>query len=291
MQNKGLIRLFAILFGMVSLYQLSFTYFTNNIESEAREYAISNLDTANVRGQAILEKAFLDSVANKEVVDVFLTTYSYDDVKSREMNLGLDLKGGINAILQVSVKEVLIALSNDSKSLVFKQALEAADNRLKNSNDTYLDLFYEEFEKISNGTIQLSDPAIFRTIALRDKIELESSNEEVKSVLQKEIDISINTAFEVLRSRIDKFGVSQPNIQRIGTSGRIQIELPGAKDIDRVTNLITSKAELQFWEVFENTELQDYLMAANNKVAEILKKKLQKKKIPLHKMTILFHPC
>ena len=271
MQNKGLIRLFAILFGMVSLYQLSFTYFTNNIESEAREYAISNLDTANVREQAVLEKAFLDSVANKEVVDVFLTTYSYDDVKSREMNLGLDLKGGINAILQVSVKEVLIALSNDSKSLVFKQALEAADNRLKNSNDTYLDLFYEEFEKISNGTIKLSDPAIFRTIALRDKIELESSNEEVKSVLQKEIDISINTAFEVLRSRIDKFGVSQPNIQRIGTSGRIQIELPGAKDIDRVTNLITSKAELQFWEVFENTELQDYLMAANNKVAEILK--------------------
>ena len=278
MQNKGLIRLFAILFGMVSLYQLSFTYFTNNIESEAREYAISNLDTANVREQAVLEKAFLDSVANKEVVDVFLTTYSYDDVKSREMNLGLDLKGGINAILQVSVKEVLIALSNDSKSLVFKQALEAADNRLKNSNDTYLDLFYEEFEKISNGTIKLSDPAIFRTIALRDKIELESSNEEVKSVLQKEIDISINTAFEVLRSRIDKFGVSQPNIQRIGTSGRIQIELPGAKDIDRVTNLITSKAELQFWEVFENTELQDYLMAANNKVAEILKKEVTEEK-------------
>ena len=278
MQNKGLIRLFAILFGMVSLYQLSFTYFTNNIESEAREYAISNLDTANVREQAVLEKAFLDSVANKEVVDVFLTTYSYDDVKSREMNLGLDLKGGINAILQVSVKEVLIALSNDSKSLVFKQALEAADNRLKNSDDNYLDLFYEEFEKISNGTIQLSDPAIFRTIALRDKIELESSNEEVKSVLQKEIDISINTAFEVLRSRIDKFGVSQPNIQRIGTSGRIQIELPGAKDIDRVTNLITSKAELQFWEVFENTELQDYLMAANSKVAEILKKEVTEEK-------------
>ncbi len=278
MQNKGLIRLFAILFGLVSLYQLSFTYFTNNIESEAREYAISNLDNANVREQAVLEKEFLDSVANKEIVDVFLTKYSYDDVKSREMNLGLDLKGGINAILQVSVKEVLIALSNDSKSLVFKQALEAADNRLKNSNDNYLDLFYEEFEKISDGTIQLSDPAIFRTIALRDKIELESSNEEVKSVLQKEIDISINTAFEVLRSRIDKFGVSQPNIQRIGTSGRIQIELPGAKDIDRVTNLITSKAELQFWEVFENTELQDYLMAANNKVAEILKKEVTEEK-------------
>ena len=166
--------------------------------------------------------------------------------------------------------------------MVFKQALEAADNRLKNSNDTYLDLFYEEFEKISNGTIKLSDPAIFRTIALRDKIELESSNEEVKSVLQKEIDISINTAFEVLRSRIDKFGVSQPNIQRIGTSGRIQIELPGAKDIDRVTNLITSKAELQFWEVFENTELQDYLMAANNKVAEILKKEVTEEKEKLY---------
>ena len=181
------------------------------------------------------------------------------------MNLGLDLKGGINAILQVSVKEVLISLSNDSKSLVFRQALKAADEAQKNNTDNYLDLFFREFE-IAAGTsgIQLSDPEIFGTKALREKINFNKTNEEVKEELQLEINSSINTAFEVLRSRIDKFGVTQPNIQRIGNSGRIQIELPGAKDIDRVTKLVTSKAELQFWEVFSNAEIQNYLFSANS---------------------------
>jgi SecD/SecF fusion protein len=278
MQNKGLIRLFAILFGLVSLYQLSFTYFTNKVEDEAKEYAIRNLDTIDVRQQAALERSYLDSVANKEVVDLLITKYTYNDIKDKEMNLGLDLKGGINAILQVSVKEVLIALSNDSKSLVFQQALEAADEKLKNSNANYLDIFFEEFERIANGTIQLSDPAIFGTKALRDKIDFNKTNEEVKPILQKEIDVSINTAFEVLRSRIDKFGVTQPNIQRIGTSGRIQIELPGAKDIERVTKLITSKAELQFWSVFSNIDVQNYLFTVNAKSAELLKKETVQEK-------------
>ena len=188
------------------------------------------------------------------------------------MNLGLDLKGGINAILQVSVKEVLISLSNDSKSLVFRQALKAADEAQKNNTDNYLDLFFREFE-IAAGTsgIQLSDPEIFGTKALREKINFNKTNEEVKEELQLEINSSINTAFEVLRSRIDKFGVTQPNIQRIGNSGRIQIELPGAKDIDRVTKLVTSKAELQFWEVFSNAEIQNYLFSANSVVTEMLK--------------------
>jgi SecD/SecF fusion protein len=271
MQNKGLIRLFAILFGLVSVYQLSFTYFTNKVEDEAKEYANANGDETNVREQAVLVRRYLDSVANKEVTDLFVTQFTYNDIKDKEMNLGLDLKGGINAILQVSVKEVLIALSNDSKSSVFKQALESADELQKNSSDTYLNLFFQEFEKIANGTIKLSDPAIFGTKALRDKIDFNKTNDEVKPILQEEIDISINTAFEVLRSRIDKFGVTQPNIQRIGTSGRIQIELPGAKDIDRVTKLITSKAELQFWEVFTNIEVQSYLLSADGKVAEMLK--------------------
>ncbi len=269
MQNKGLITAFAILFGLVSIYQLSFTYMTNKVEDDAKAYAIANGDETNVREQAVLERRYLDSVANKEVTDVI--KFTYNDIKSKEMNLGLDLKGGINAILQVSVKEVLIALSNDSKSAVFKDALEAADKRQAQSNDTYLNLFFEEFERIANGTIKLSDPAIFGTKALRDKIDFNKTNDEVRPILQEEIDISINTAFEVLRSRIDKFGVTQPNIQRIGTSGRIQIELPGAKDIERVTKLITSKAELQFWEVFSNVDTQSYLLQADSKVAEMLK--------------------
>ena len=272
MQNKGLIRLFAILFGLVSLYQLSFSFFTSKVENEAKEYAKSRGDLDNGRELAKLEKKYLDSINNLEVINLGVSQFTYNDIKDKEMNLGLDLKGGINAILQVSVKEVLISLSNDSKSLVFRQALKAADEAQKNNTDNYLDLFFREFE-IATGTsgIKLSDPEIFGTKALREKINFNKTNEEVKEELQKEINSSINTAFEVLRSRIDKFGVTQPNIQRIGNSGRIQIELPGAKDIDRVTKLVTSKAELQFWEVFSNAEIQNYLFSANSVVTEMLK--------------------
>ena len=275
MQNKGLIRLFAILFGLVSLYQLSFSFFTSKVENEAKEYAKSRGDQNNGRELASLEKKFLDSVNNLEVINLGISQFTYNDIKDKEMNLGLDLKGGINAILQVSVKEVLISLSNDSKSLVFRQALKAADEAQKNNTDNYLDLFFREFE-IAAGTsgIKLSDPEIFGTKALREKINFNKTNDEVKEELQIEINSSINTAFEVLRSRIDKFGVTQPNIQRIGNSGRIQIELPGAKDIDRVTKLVTSKAELQFWEVFSNAEVQNYFFSANAVVAEMLKEEI-----------------
>ncbi len=272
MQNKGLIRLFAILFGLVSLYQLSFSFFTNKVENEAKEYAKSRADLDNGRELANLEKKYLDSINNLETIDLGISKFTYNDIKDKEMNLGLDLKGGINAILQVSVKEVLISLSNDSNSLVFRQALKAADEAQKNNSDNYLDLFFAEFEVAAgNSGIKLSDPEIFGTKALREKINFNKSNEEVREELQKEINSSINTAFEVLRSRIDKFGVTQPNIQRIGNSGRIQIELPGAKDIERVTKLVTSKAELQFWEVFSNAEVQNYFFSANAVVAEMLK--------------------
>ena len=270
MQNKGLIKLFAILFGLVSLYQLSFTFFASKVEKDAANYAAKMVTNNDAREKATFERKYLDSVSNQEVVDLEVTKYTYDDIKEKEMNLGLDLKGGVNAILQVSVKEVLKGLSNDSRNEIFNNALNAADQRLKSSNDTYLDLFFEEFES-NAGTIKLSDPTIFGTKSLRDKIKFDETNDVVKEVLQTEINSSINTAFDVLRSRIDKFGVTQPNIQRIGNSGRIQIELPGAKDIDRVTKLITSKAELQFWEVYSNAEVQNYFFSANAKVAELLK--------------------
>lgn len=270
MQNKGLIKLFAILFGLVSLYQLSFTFLANKVEDDAVIYADSKADENDARQKATFERKFLDSVANKDIIDLGFAQYSYNDVKDKEMNLGLDLKGGINAILQVSVKEVLKSLSNDSENEFFNKALNAADVRQKNSNLNYLDLFFEEFEKIA-GTTKLSDPSIFGTKALSEKISFDEENITVRETLQKEINSSIGTAFEVLRSRIDKFGVTQPNIQRIGNSGRIQIELPGAKDVERVTKLITSKAELQFWEVHTNAEVQNFFFEANAKVAELLK--------------------
>lgn len=270
MQNKGLIKLFAILFGLVSLYQLSFTFLATKVEDEAKVYAETKVVDNDARQKANFEQKYLDSVGNKNIIDLGITSYTYNDVKDKEMNLGLDLKGGINAILQVSVKEVLKSLANDSDNEVFNKALEAADARLKNSNATYLDLFFEEFEKIAGDT-KLSDPSIFGTKALSEKIGFNEENATVKETLQEEINSSIGTAFEVLRSRIDKFGVTQPNIQRIGKSGRIQIELPGAKDIERVTKLITSKAELQFWEVYSNAEMQNFFFEANAKVAELLK--------------------
>ena len=272
MQNKGLIRLFAILFGLVSLYQLSFTYFAGNVEDAAKVYSKEKVTNNDGKALANFEKKYLDSVGNIKLINLGFAEYSYNDIRDKEMNLGLDLKGGINAILQVSVKDILIGLANESKNQAFNDALIAADAAQKNSTDTYLDLFFSEFEKISNGTIKLSDPSIFGTKTLADKgINFNKTNAEVKPIIQTEIDNSIDTAFEVLRSRIDKFGVTQPSIQRVGNSGRIQIELPGAKDIDRVRKLLESTAKLQFWEVFTNTEVVNFFFAANTKVTELLK--------------------
>jgi SecD/SecF fusion protein len=269
MQNKGLIKLFAILFGIVSLYQLSFTWLAGGVEKEAKEYAISNAEENNGRELAKFERAYLDSVANEPVFDQFGVIFSYNDIKDKEINLGLDLKGGINATLQVSVKDILIGLSNNSQNESFNKALKAASIAQKNSSESYLDLFFGEFDEIATGDDKLNAPDIFGNKSLREKINFQKSDEETKDAIRDEISSSINTAFEVLRSRIDKFGVTQPNIQRIGSSGRILIELPGAKDIERVKKLLQSTAELQFWEVYSNQETAQFLYAANSKVIEL----------------------
>jgi SecD/SecF fusion protein len=269
MQNKGLIKLFAILFGLVSLYQLSFTWFTNGVEDNAKEYAITRSNDG--KEIAKLERVYLDSVANKPVIDLGFAKFSYNDIKDKELNLGLDLKGGINAILQVSVKDILIGLSNESKNPVFNKALAKATEAQKNSDKTFLTLFYDAFEEESAGTVKMSDPSIFGNKSLREKINFKLTDEEVMPIIEAEVTGSVNTAFEVLRSRIDKFGVTQPNIQRIGNSGRILIELPGAKDIDRVKKLLQSTAELQFWEVYSNQETANFFFAANTVVENLLK--------------------
>jgi len=274
MQNKGLIKLFAILFGIVSLYQLSFTWFTNGVEDKAQVYAESR--STDGKEIAKLERAYLDSVANKPVIDLGFAKFSYNDIKDKELNLGLDLKGGINAILQVSVKDILIGLSNESKNPVFNEAIAKATDAQKNSDKTYLSLFFKAFDETSAGTVKLSDPSIFGTRALRDKINFNVNEEDVKLVIEDEVTGSVNTAFEVLRSRIDKFGVTQPTIQRIGKSGRISIDLPGAKDIDRVKKLLQSTAELQFWEVYSNQETANFFFAANSVIEKVLNEETQK---------------
>ena len=269
MQNKGLIKLFAILFGIVSLYQLSFTWLAGSVESDAKEYAIAHAKKNDGRALAMFERKYLDSVANIPVFDNFGVKFSYNDIKDKEINLGLDLKGGINATLQVSVKDILIGLSNKSTNPTFNEALKAATLSQKNSTKSYLELFFQEFDRISQGKVKLNAPDIFGNKTLREKIDFNKSDAETKKALEDEINSSINTAFEVLRSRIDKFGVTQPNIQRIGNSGRILIELPGAKDIERVKRLLQSTAELQFWEVYSNQETAEFLYNANTKIAEL----------------------
>lgn len=270
MQNKGLIKLFAIILSVVCLYQLSFTWFAKNVENDAVIYAESKADASDAEALGRMQKEYLDSVSGTSVVNLGFTEFTYDEVKEKEINLGLDLKGGINAILEVSVRDILYGLSNESKNPVFNEALNLATKAQKASDKDYFDLFIESFASASKGTVKLSDPSIFGNKSLKDKINFKMSDEDVAPILQEEVKGSINTAFEVLRSRIDRFGVTQPNIQRVGESGRILIELPGARDIDRVRKLLQSTAELQFWEVYTNQDLSQFFLSANNKLAEIL---------------------
>lgn len=254
MQNKGLIKFFAILFALVSIYQLSFTFVTNNIEKKAKTFA---------NGDSKKELFYLDSIGKEKV---FLG-HTFNEVRAKQINKGLDLEGGINVILQISVKDVLKGLANNSKNPVFNKALaEATKNR--EGNQSYLDAFFIAFDKESNGTTKLASPEIFGNRNLSDVIKFDMSDAQVKTVLRKKVEESVESAFRVLRERIDKFGVTQPNIQKLGESGRILVELPGAKDVDRITKLLQSTAQLEFWETYKADEIGNFLLAAN----EVLKK-------------------
>jgi len=261
MQNNGLIRLFAVLFGLVSLYQLSFTFVTSKIESDAKTFAQAsvNPDDANYFALVdIAERNYLDSISNETAFGYT----SYATAKDRELNKGLDLKGGINVILQVSVKDILKGLAENSRNPLFNRALEDADALQKSSDDTYVESFFEAFDALK-GDSKLASPDIFANRTLSDDINFNMSDEEVQPIIRKKIDASIVSAFEVLRKRIDKFGVTQPNIQRLGNSGRILVELPGARDVERVKNLLQSTAQLEFWETASNQSYGTFLAQAN----------------------------
>ncbi|SHJ05504.1 protein translocase subunit secF/protein translocase subunit secD [Mesonia phycicola] len=269
MQNKGIIKLFAILFGLVSIYQLSFTFIANKVEDEAATYANQKIgedreDYATLRD--LEESRYLDSIGGEEV----FAGITYNTAKDKELNKGLDLKGGINVILQISVKDILKELANGSQNPAFTNALAKADELQKNSQDDYLDLFFDAFEE--NGESKLASPDIFANKSLSDEINFDTPNEEVKSVITRKVNESITSAFEVLRKRIDKFGVTQPNIQRLGDSGRILVELPGAKDVERVQGLLQSTAQLEFWDVYKGQELFPFLGQANEKLKALLGK-------------------
>ena len=261
MQNKGLVKLFALIFGIVSVFQLSFTFKSNQVENNAINFANNRISEQEVDfdKKRIQEKLnFLDSLSNISVFNIGIADYTYDEVKERAINLGLDLKGGINVILQISVKDILQNLSNNSKDLTFNQALVDAEQMQKNSQNTYLEDFFLAFDEIKGDKI-LASPEIFANRTLSEEINFNMSDSEVQSILKTKIDESITSAFEVLRKRIDKFGVTQPNIQRLGNSARILVELPGAKDVERVKSLLQSTAQLEFWDTFKGENLRPFL--------------------------------
>ncbi|GGD25375.1 protein translocase subunit SecDF [Hyunsoonleella pacifica] len=281
MQNKGVVKLFAILFGLVSIYQLSFTFKANQIEREAEELAISKFPETedDYRAKRSLEEInYLDAKATDTVFDILVADYTYNEVKQKAMNLGLDLKGGLNVILQVSVKDILKGLANNTKDPVFNTALENASELQKNSQNTYLEDFFIAFDAIKGDT-KLASPDIFYTKALDGEITGGMSDEQVQGIIETKIDESIVSAFEVLRKRIDQFGVTQPNIQRLGNSGRILVELPGVKDIERATGLLQSTAQLEFWDVYKGQQLQQFLFQADQVLKDIVEVKQETEEV------------
>ncbi|MDH6599980.1 SecD/SecF fusion protein [Myroides gitamensis] len=248
MQNKGLVKFFAIIFALVSIYQLSFTFVTGHYEDKAKAFA---------NGDSEKELHYLDSIGNQTV---FLGQ-TFNEVRAKQINKGLDLEGGINVTLQISIKDILKGLANNSKNAVFNKALAEAET-MRQGNQSYLDAFYAAFEKESKGSVKLASGDIFANRNLSE-ITVGMSDNQVKAILDKKVKESIESAYRVFRERIDKFGVSQPNIQMLGDTGRILVELPGAKDVDRIKNLLQSTAQLEFWETYKVEEIGNYLASAN----------------------------
>ncbi|WP_297450233.1 protein translocase subunit SecDF [uncultured Alistipes sp.] len=257
MQNKGALKLLAIALAIACAYQLSFTFVTQRVEKKAAEYAA---------GDAVKEQNYLDSVKAETVYNLGFIKFNYKECKEKEINLGLDLRGGMNVMLEISVEDVLRALSNDSKDPVFNQALVEAREAQKNSTSDYITLFSEAYERVSGGG-RLSH--IFNTPELREQITPNSTNAEVIKILREQADGAIENSFKVLRSRIDRFGVTQPNIQRLENSGRILVELPGVKEPERVRKLLQGTASLEFWLTYNNEEIYPALVQANQVIKDL----------------------
>src|SRR5690554_3857773 len=259
MQNKGAILTFAILLAGICLYQLSFSFKARQVEKAAVRYA---------QGDPVKESNYLDSISGEVVYNFLgLKEFTYKEVKAQELNMGLDLKGGMNVTLEISVDELIRALSNYNNDSTFNAALASAKEMQRGSQEDFVTLFGRAFEDIDPNARLAS---IFLTLDLRDRININSSNSDVLNVIRAETDAAIDNAFNIIRTRIDRFGVAQPNIQQLQTRGRILVELPGVKDQSRVRSLLQGTAMLEFWETYENQEVYPYLMQANERLKEIL---------------------
>ena len=280
MQSKGAIRLVAILLGLACLWQLSFTLVTNLQEKKAAKYADAAVaafqKSAAFSNVSAEDQAYvLDSIAksrNARYLDSIATEkvyfgYPYKDVKAKEINLGLDLKGGMNVMLQVQLEDLVKALSGNNQTPAFTQAIDLARERSVNSRQDFISLFADAWKETSGGQRLAS---IFGTYELRDRIDATSTDDQVISVIRGEAESAISNSFNVLRSRIDRFGVTQPSIQKLGNSGRILVELPGVKEPERVRKLLQGTASLEFWTTYYYEEIEPYLIEADNLLAQIL---------------------
>ena len=255
MQNKGFVKVFAVLLTLVCMFYLSFSFVTRHYNSKAAEYA---------GGDPVKESSYLDSLSTQKV----WLGYTLKECREMEISLGLDLKGGMNVVLELNVADVIRSLSNNNQDENFNKALDLAYENQAASQKDFIDLFAEEYKKLDNGA-RLS--AIFSTFELKDKITPQSSDAQVIAGLKDELQSAIDNSFNVLRTRIDRFGVVSPNIQRLETAGRILVELPGVKEPERVRKLLQGSANLEFWETYDLPEIYQQLVAADNMLATILK--------------------
>jgi len=282
MQNKGAIRFFAIAFAVVCLFQLSFTLVTTITENRAKNYGNNDQAIALAKRLAkndakiearltdSIQKArtryYLDSVADQPVYNILLRKYTYKECLDREINLGLDLKGGMNVTMEVSVADVVRGMSGNSTNPVFTKAMAMANQKQKNSQKDFVTLFGESFTQVDPNA-KLS--AIFGRMELREKIKPNSTNDEVLLVVRKECTDAFDRTYNILLNRINRFGVTQPNISKLSTSDRILIELPGIKDPERVRKLLQGSAKLEFWETYKFSELAGIFNEANKRLAGV----------------------
>jgi SecD/SecF fusion protein len=256
MKNKGIIVFFTVVITALCLYYLSFTLVSNNVHEKATTYA------TDASGNVDFDKrqTYLDSVWREPVYNFLGIPFTYQEVKNTELGLGLDLQGGMHVTLEVSPVEIVKGLAGGSKDQVFNEAVAEAKERSKTVNDKFVNIFYQAWqEKAGDKALN----TIFATAANRGRISLETSDAEILNIIDTEVENAIDRSFNILRTRIDRFGTSQPNIQRIQNTGRIQIELPGVDNAERVRNLLQGVAKLQFWQVAEIDEFGDALQQVN----------------------------
>ena len=261
---RNLIRFIGIIFFISFLFSLSFTFVVNREQSKAVDFA---------KGDYTLEQYYLDSIANEPVYTPWLffgqKSWTFSECQDSELKLGLDLQGGMNVTLEISMRDILVALSDNSQDPVFNKALQLASAKEKESQLDYLELFETAFEELNTGkTSRLSSPRIFGNKDLRDKIPSDASDAEVMNIVRVEAEGAVDRAFTVLRARIDKFGVAQPSIQKAERTGRIIVELPGVKDVVRVKKLLQSAAVLEFWETHDNSEVFAFMQNVNTSLNE-----------------------